>query len=73
MIHWWAISLILVVAIATCTRFYWQKSSYERGFNDGYSKDEIENRVNEKIQLILNKKMDSILSLKTNIEKDTLN
>ncbi|WP_293295206.1 deoxycytidine triphosphate deaminase [Allomuricauda sp.] len=70
--HWWAIGIILVVAIATCTRFYWQKSMYEKGFNDGYSKNEIEKKVNEKIQLILNKKMDSIISSKTIIIKDTL-
>ena len=70
--HWWAISAILLIAIATCTRFYWQKSNYEAGFDDGYSKAVIEEKVDEKIDLILNTKIDSILNLKANIAKDTI-
>lgn len=62
--HWWAISLILLFSIATCTRFYWQKSQYEKGFNDGYSKEEIEGKVKGKVDLIINKKMDSIFGVK---------
>jgi len=61
--HWWAIGIILAVCIATCTRFYYQKSKYEEGFKNGYSKREIEIKVNKKVNLILNKKMDSIINL----------
>lgn len=70
--YWWLLGILLMISLGFITRLYWQKSQYERGFNDGYSKIEIENKVNEKIQLILNKKMDSILSSKANIKKDTL-
>lgn len=62
--HWWAIGIILAVSIAACTRFYWQKTTYEEGFNDGYSKKEIEKKVSDKVNLILNNKMDSIIDLK---------
>ncbi len=63
-LHWWAIGIILGVSIAFTTRFYYQKSEYEEGFNNGYNKKEIEEKVNKKVELILNKKMDSVFDLK---------
>lgn len=73
--HWWAILFILATCVGLCTRFYWQKSEYEKGFDNGYNKQEIENKVNKKVDLIINKKMDSIINAKFDkikLVKDTI-
>lgn len=62
--YWWLLGILLSLAIATSVRFYWQKSQYINGFKDGYSKQEIERKVKEKIDLIINKKTDSIFKVK---------
>ncbi|MBE7698177.1 dCTP deaminase domain-containing protein [Tenacibaculum finnmarkense] len=73
--HWFAIGLILVACIGISTKFYWQKTQYEDGFNDGYNKKQIEEKVTNKVDLIINKKMDSIIGAKfdkINIIRDTI-
>lgn len=73
-IYWWLLGIILAISIATCTWLYKQKSSYESGFKDGYSKKEIEEKVNKKIDFIINEKMDSVLHMKMKkIKLDTIN
>ncbi|WP_298508112.1 deoxycytidine triphosphate deaminase [uncultured Kordia sp.] len=63
-IYWWLLGIILVTCIGVCSRFYWQKSQYEKGYIDGYNKVEIENEVNKKVEMILNKKIDSLVGAK---------
>lgn len=62
--YWWLLGILLFISLGILTRLYWQKSKYEEGFKDGYSKKQIEEKVTNKVDLIINKKMDSIINAK---------
>lgn len=63
-INYFVTTFILSTAIATCWYFYKENNNYEEGFKDGYNKKQIEEKVTNKVDLIMNKKMDSIIGTK---------
>lgn len=73
--YWWLLSIILGIAIATSIRFYWQKSEYEKGVRDGYSKYLLEKKIETKIDSICSKKINTNIGIKfdnTIIKKDSV-
>ena len=59
--NYFVLTFFLAAAVASFWYVMRQKSNYEDGFKDGYNKIEIEDRVNKKVDLILNSKIIKLL------------